>query len=58
MLLIKKLFIIIKLTNAQRTKVNDYFLKSQTKSLVEKRLLSYLNNNSNHLPMYAKPDMV
>ena len=39
-------------------KVNDYFLKSQTKSLVEKRLLSYLNNNSNHLPMYAKPDMV
>lgn len=45
------------LTNEQRRTINEYFLTSQTKSLVEKHLLNYINYNSNHLPMYAKPDM-
>ena len=47
-----------KLTKDQRAKITQHFSTSGTRSLIEKRLLSYLNYNSNQLPMYAKPDMV
>lgn len=46
------------LTSEQRKTIGEYFVQSQTKSLIEKRLLNYINYNSNHLPMYAKPDMI
>lgn len=46
------------LTKDQRNKITEHFSSSGTRSLIEKRLLSYLNYNSNHLPMFAKPDMV
>lgn len=53
-----KLKFLLKLTKDQREKIGEHFKNSNTRSLVEKRLLSYLNYNGNHLPMYAKPDMV
>ncbi|CAF0802788.1 unnamed protein product [Brachionus calyciflorus] len=46
------------LTKDQREKIIEHFRNSGTRSLVEKRLLSYLNYNYSNLPMYAKPDMV
>jgi hypothetical protein len=45
-------------TNEERAHIRDYFKQSGTKNLIELRLLKYLNYNYNHLPMYAKPDMV
>ena len=58
MFILKKIIFIFKLTKDQRAKITQHFSSSGTRSLIEKRLLSYLNYNGNHLPMYAKPDMV
>lgn len=34
------------------------FEASSAKGVVEKKLFKYLQYNHNHLPMYAKPDMI
>lgn len=41
-----------------REDLQSLFGKSSAKNTIEKRLYKYLQYNSHHLPMYAKPDMI
>ncbi|KAL9958773.1 hypothetical protein ACROYT_G035833 [Oculina patagonica] len=46
------------LSKDQRRVLTDSYVASTAKKAIEQRLLGFLNYNSNHLPMYAKPGMV
>eukprot|EP00112_Aurelia_sp_Birch-Aquarium-sp1_P001004 Seg1097.5 transcript_id=Seg1097.5/GoldUCD/mRNA.D3Y31 product="Cilia- and flagella-associated protein 61" protein_id=Seg1097.5/GoldUCD/D3Y31 len=46
------------LLKEQRDLLQDIYVTSRSKGLIQQRLLSYLSYNNYHLPMYAKPGMV
>ncbi|CAH3017155.1 unnamed protein product [Porites evermanni] len=46
------------LSKDQRRVLTDSYVASSAKKAIEQRLLGFLNYNSYHLPMYAKPGMV
>ena len=41
-----------------RDSLRSSYVKSSAKKEIEKTLLNFLNYNSPHLPMYAKPEMI
>ena len=41
-----------------RARLAAEFESSPAKKVIENRLFRFLHYNSNHLPMYAKPDMI
>jgi len=46
------------LSEFQRDTLGQIYNKSRSKRLIDQRLLSFLNYNNYHLPMYAKPGLV
>lgn len=52
------LIYIFQLSKDQRRVLTDSYVASSAKKAIEQRLLGFLNYNSYHLPMYAKPGMV
>lgn len=57
-LFIDWLIYIFQLSKDQRRVLTDSYVASSAKKAIEQRLLGFLNYNSYHLPMYAKPGMV
>ena len=56
--LIDWLIYVFQLSKDQRRVLTDSYVASSAKKTIEQRLLGFLNYNSYHLPMYAKPGMV
>ena len=50
-------FFCLQLSKDQRRVLTDSYCASTAKKAIEQRLLGFLNYNSYHLPMYAKPGM-
>lgn len=44
--------------NKYRQSLKTLFADSAAKDYSEKKLFKYLQYNTHHLPMYAKPDMI
>lgn len=48
----------LELSMRDRDSLRSSYVKSSAKKEIEKTLLNFLNYNSPHLPMYAKPEMI
>ena len=48
----------LQLSKVQRDSLGKAYKTSRSRRLIEQRLLSFLNYNNYHLPMFAKPGLV